>query len=357
MSSISTARLHKWHGILLMALFALAAFYLSTIPFLQNTLRLSPLIIGVILGMIYANTFRVAMPDSWVPGVQFTGKRILRLAIVFYAFRLTITDVVSVGLEALWLGMLVVSITVLLGISVGKWLGLDSETTLLTATGSAVCGAAAVLGADSVVQSQGGRVVIAVSTVVIFGTLSMFLYPILYRTGCLQSLDARQVGLYTGATLHEVAHVAGAGASMGVEQIAGVATITKMIRVILLAPFLLILSWYMQRKRKQQVQGTAAVTATPIRIPWFALWFLVMIGVNSLLMWGAGRYGVESSYRQVQWVIERIDTFALTMAMVALGTDASVAKFREAGFKPFLLALVLWVWLIVGGYGLVVWLT
>ena len=93
---------------------------------------------------------------------------------------------------------------------------MDKDLALLTATGSAICGAAAVLGAEPVVKCEAHKTAVAVSTVVIFGTLSMFIYPVMYRAGILD-LDPEQMGLYTGATLHEVAHVVGAGNAMGKE--------------------------------------------------------------------------------------------------------------------------------------------
>ena len=79
---------------------------------------------------------------------------------------------------------------------------------------SAICGAAAVLGAESVIRPQPYKTAVAVSTVVIFGTIAMFLYPVIYNTG-ISGLDAREMGVYTGSTLHEVAHVVGAGNAMG----------------------------------------------------------------------------------------------------------------------------------------------
>lgn len=103
---------------------------------------------------------------------------------------------------------------------------------MLTSTGSAICGAAAVLGAEPVVKSEPHKTAVAVSTVVIFGTLSMFIYPALYRAGILD-LTPEQMGLYTGSTLHEVAHVVGAGNAMG-KEISDTAIIVKMIRVMML---------------------------------------------------------------------------------------------------------------------------
>ena len=168
------------HGILLITLFSCAAFYIAEIPAIQS-LSLSPLIIGIILGMIYANSLRNRLPETWVPGIKFCTKRVLRAGIVLYGFRLTLNEVVNVGTAAIVVDSIIVAGTLLLGIWFGKLLKMDKDTTLMTATGSAICGAAAVLGAEPVVKCESHKTAIAVSTVVIFGTLAMFLYPIMYR--------------------------------------------------------------------------------------------------------------------------------------------------------------------------------
>lgn len=221
----------------------------------------------------------------------------------------------------------------------------------MTSTGSAICGAAAVLGAEPVVKCEGYKTAIAVSTVVIFGTLSMFLYPILYRAGVLDGLGDTGVAIYTGSTLHEVAHVAGAGNAMDPTDslgIAGTATITKMIRVMMLAPVLVIMSFALAGRRRKEGAAAAGQEKSRITIPWFAFGFIGVICLNSLLQHLCG----VASVREIplNGAIEYIDTFLLTMAMTALGTETSIDKFRQAGAKPFLLAGLLYVWLLVGGY-------
>ena len=222
------------HGILLIVLFSFSAFYIAEFQFIKN-LSLSPLIVGIILGMLYANSLRNRLPETWVPGIKFCSKQVLRAGIVLYGFRLTFQSVIAIGASAILIDVIIVTCTILLGILVGKLLNMDNDLALLTATGSAICGAAAVLGAEPVVKSEPHKTAVAVSTVVIFGTLSMFIYPILYRAGVFD-LTPEQMGLYTGSTLHEVAHVVGAGNAMG-KEISDSAIIVKMIRVMLLAGF------------------------------------------------------------------------------------------------------------------------
>lgn len=340
------------HGILLIALFSCAAFYLAdTQP--ARSLSFSPLILGILLGMLYANSLRNHLPETWVPGILFCSKQLLRAGIVLYGFRLTFQSVAAIGAPAIGIDAAVVAGTLLLGVLLGRALKMDRDLALLTSTGSAICGAAAVLGAEPVVKCEGYKTAIAVSTVVIFGTLSMFLYPLMFRMGLLGGLTDTGVAVYTGSTLHEVAHVAGAGNAMDPTDalgIAGTATITKMIRVMMLAPVLVVMGFVLGRRKS----SGACREKSKIAVPWFAFGFIGIICLNSLLQY---LFGVES-VREIplNGAIEYADTFLLTMAMTALGAETSIEKFKRAGAKPFLLAGLLYLWLLGGGYLLSRWI-
>lgn len=334
------------HGVLLITLFSCAAFYIGDTAIMKK-LSLSPLIIGVFLGMLYANSLRNRLPETWVPGIKYCTKQILRAGIVLYGFRLTFTEVAEVGTPAVMVDAIIVAGTIFLGVWLGKLLKMDRDTALMTSTGSAICGAAAVLGAEPVVKCEGHKTAIAVSTVVIFGTLSMFLYPVMFRLGLLDGLSNTGVAIYTGSTLHEVAHVAGAGNAMDPTDalgIAGKATITKMIRVMMLAPALVIMSFALAKRSSKGKKGDKS----KITIPWFAFGFIGVICLNSLLQYLLGVESVKEI--PLNGTIEYVDTFMLTMAMTALGADTSIEKFKQVGAKPFVLAGLLYIWLLAGGY-------
>ena len=335
---LTAKRSSMLHGILLIGLFACAAFYIGGADFFKE-ISFSPMIIGIILGMLYANSLRNNLPETWVPGIQFCSKKLLRLGIILYGFRLTFQDVMNIGLAGIVIDVIVVTVTILGGVWLGRLLKMDREIALLTSVGSGICGAAAVLGAESVIQTKPYKTAVAVATVVIFGTLSMFIYPIMYRAGIL-GLTPQEMGVYAGSTLHEVAHAVGAGNAMG-EAVAPIAIIVKMIRVMLLVPVLLLLAWWTAASVRRQGAG-ATGAKTKVAVPWFAFMFLAVIAFNSFDLLPANAIAF----------IEYVDTFLLTMAMVALGAETSIDKFKKAGAKPFILAALLYVWLVVGGWAL-----
>lgn len=332
------------HGVLLIGLFACAAFYIGSAKVFTD-LSLSPMIIGIVLGMLYANSLRNHLPATWVPGIQFCSKRILRIGIIFYGFRLTFQDIAEVGLAGIVIDAIVVTVTIIGGYIIGtRLLRMDRDIAMLTSVGSGICGAAAVLGAEATMRTKPYKTAVAVATVVIFGTLSMFLYPIMYRTGAL-GLEPAEMGIYGGSTLHEVAHAVGAGNALG-EEIAKTTVIVKMIRVMMLVPVLLLLGIWVARRPAPDAEGGKGRVA----IPWFAFGFLAVIALNSLSVYLntlSTPCGIPAS---VVDIINYADTFMLTMAMVALGAETSVDKFKKAGAKPFVLAFIIYLWLLGGGY-------
>lgn len=322
---------NKIYGISLVAFIALIALLLSKIPAI-HALAISPLIIGIVLGIVFANSFRKLMPVTWNPGILFSAKTLLRIAIVFYGFRITFQQISSVGLEGLSLSVIMLSTTMILGVVVGiKLLKLDRDTSILIASGSAVCGAAAVLATEDVLKSEPHKTAIAISTVVLFGTISLFLFPILFKSGILQ-MDYTQYGLYVGSSVHEVAQVVAAGNAISPVS-SDTAIIVKMTRVMLIAPMLLVLGLFLSRLSTTKSKNKLVV-------PWFAVLFIVVAGFNSLDL---------LPLPLVSW-INIVDTFLLTMAMTALGMDTQMSKFKQAGLKPLLLAVILFVWLVFTGY-------
>lgn len=331
---LSEKRSSMLHGVLLITLFSCAAFYIGDMAFVKS-LSFSPMIVGIILGMLYANSLRNNLPETWVPGIQFCSKRILRIGIILYGFRLTFQNVVEVGIPAICIDAIIVAVTICGGVMIGRLMKMDRGIALLTSVGSGICGAAAILGTESAIKVKPYKTAVAVSTVVIFGTIAMFLYPILYRNGIID-LTPQEMGIFTGSTVHEVAHVVGAGNAMG-KEVSDPAIIVKMIRVMMLVPVLLIISYSVMRAA---IKSGDASGRGKISMPWFAIMFLVVIGFNSLDLLPAGLVDFINTF----------DTFLLTMAMTALGAETSIDKFRKAGAKPFILAFILFVWLMGGGY-------
>ncbi|HNQ92495.1 MAG TPA: putative sulfate exporter family transporter, partial [Alphaproteobacteria bacterium] len=191
---------------------------------------------------------------------------------------------------------------------------------------------------ESVIKAPPHKSMVAVATVVLFGTIAMFLYPALYRAGMVP-VDAHDMGVFIGASVHEVAHVVAAGNAVGPDA-SNTAVIIKMIRVLFLAPFLIAIGAWIAMSATDNKSEDGEKPKHKILIPWFAVMFIAVAGFNSFHLLP----------EQAVSTINTLDTFALTMAMSALGLETHMGKFKGMGLKPVYLAAILSLWLIFGGF-------
>ena len=298
----------------------------------------SALTLALLFGLLAGNLLPLAWSERLAGGIGFSKKNLLQWGIVLYGLRITFQQISAVGWQALLINLLVLSSTFLLAYWLGtRLLRIDAHTAMLIGAGSAICGSSAILATESVLKADAAKVAVAVSTVVIFGTCAMLLYPLLFEINQhrLWFADAHSFGMFTGSTMHDVGQVVAAGLQMD-GAAADAAVITKMLRVMLLAPFLLILSLWTSRR---QNQATASATAGAITIPWFALLFIGVATLNSLIQ------------LPPVWIATtlQLDNFLLAMATAALGLATRLTAVRQAGLKPLLLAALLFAYLMLGG--------
>jgi uncharacterized integral membrane protein (TIGR00698 family) len=335
----------KRAGIALTGALALASMLLGRIPLIQRS-GLSALTLAIILGMLVGNLVLGAGESRFTAGITFGKQALLRFGIVLYGLRLTFQEIAHVGIAGLVIDTLMLSCTFLLAWWAGtRWFHLDRTTAILIGAGSAICGAAAVMATDPVVRGRADQVAVAVSTVVVFGTSAIFLYPYLYHLNLehhLVAMNAGSYGIFAGSTIHEVAQVVAAGRAVS-DSAADTAVITKMVRVMMLAPFLLMLSAYLERSKRSEPMRAPAGAGAPARskltIPWFALWFVAVAALHSAVHLPAEGVAVAVN----------IDTAILAMAMAALGLTTHRSAIGKAGLRPIALGAVLFAWLIVGG--------
>jgi uncharacterized integral membrane protein (TIGR00698 family) len=329
-------------GIALSAALAALAMVLGGIGWLQSH-GMSALTVAIMLGIVVANTVYPRLAGTCGPGVNFSKQTLLRAGVILYGLRLTLQDIGHVGIAGVLIDAVVLTSTFALAYTLGTRLfGLDRTTTILIGAGSAVCGAAAVMATEPIVRAKAEQVTVAVSCVVVFGTLAIFLYPVLYALNAhwqLIPVGPRAFGIYAGSTIHEVAQVFAAGRSVSIAT-ADTAVVTKMVRVMMLAPLLIALSAWSARGAGQAAQNpSAAALGAKLRIPWFAFGFIGMVLFNSM--------GLLP--HDVRMALVDVDTYILAMAMAALGLTTHVSAIRAAGVKPLLLGGLLFVWLILGG--------
>jgi uncharacterized integral membrane protein (TIGR00698 family) len=299
-----------WPGVFLAALISAAAFGLHELP---GITALSPLILSILLGIAFHNL--VGTPARAQDGVGFALKRILRFAIILLGLQLTAVQIADVGTTGLAVIALTLVATCLFTTWFGQLLGVERKLAQLIAAGTSICGASAVIATNTVTDAHDEDVAYAVACVTVFGSMAMFAYPLL--PGLLH-LDPRAYGLWSGASIHEIAQVIAAAFQDG-RQAGEFGTIAKLSRVALLAPVVITLGLNASRR------GPRTQVRAPI--PWFVLGFIVLVALNSVIVIPA----------DARTVIVGVTTFLLSMALAAMGLSTDIAKLRAKGLRPLAL--------------------
>ncbi len=277
---------------------------------------LSPMLVSVFAGIAIRLSLRPG--SSFTPGLRFAARPVLRLGIILLGLQVTLSAIIGIGVAPFLVAALTLSGTYVAIVALGRTMGVPQPLTRLIAAGTSVCGASAIVAANSVAQADEEDVGYAVACVTLFGTIAMIAFPLL--AGPL-GLSSAAFGVWTGAGIHEVAQVTAAAFQLGAD--AGqVGTLTKLIRVILLAPLVITIA---SLARSGDASGTAARTP----FPWFVIWFLVMIGLNST--------GIVPDQLRQQASIG--STLCMATGLAAMGLAMDLRQLRNRGLRPLLLGL------------------
>ena len=278
---------------------------------------LNPVVVALLVGM--GLRLVIGMPASVKPGAAYAVRPVLRASIVLLGLQVTVAQLLSIGGGALALAFAAVALTVPFTMWLGRALGVDAALAQLIGTGTGICGASAVVAANQVSRGTQEDVAYALAVITLCGTASMLLYPALAP---LLGLDARAYGLWAGSSIHEVVQAVGAAAAGGPLS-TEVGTITKLARVVMLAPAVLALGMWVQRGTRNEGSSVKAP------MPWFAFGFLAMVGVASTGV--LPKAGIDFSRLLVPLM--------MSAAVAALGLSTDLKALHARGIRPLLLGV------------------
>ncbi|WP_052158734.1 YeiH family protein [Halobacillus sp. BBL2006] len=301
------------------AVLAWAGFILASLPYIN---KIGPLAVAILLAVFYRHFF--GYPEPIRNGIQFSAKKLLRLAIILFGLKLNIGVILQEGAPLLLRDFLVICFSIGLMILLARLFKADDSLSVLLGIGTGVCGASAIAAVSPILKAKEEDTAISAGIISIVGTLFAVGYTIIRP---LLPFDAEAYGMWVGLSLHEVAHVALAGAPAGEDGL-GMALLGKLGRVFLLVPLSLLLIWVMKRKGKQE-------EGNQITFPWFLIGFILMSLFGSYI---EGRFFVISD--EMMNGISTMTSFLLTMAMVGLGLSVSVKDVRQKALKPMLLLMI-----------------
>ncbi|WP_354472136.1 YeiH family protein [Lysinibacillus parviboronicapiens] len=318
-------------GVLLTFGMALIAKYISTFPFFSI---LGQLVIAIIIGMAWKATFNVA--ESWQPGIAFSSKKLLRFGIILLGMRLNLADIYHAGASVFVIAFIDLLFALMVVYGLTKIFHVEKKLGILTACGTAICGAAAVVAIAPQIKANEKETAVGAAIVALLGTVFTLVYTMLYS---LFGLSPTQYGIFAGGTLHEIAHVIAAAAAGGNEAV-DIAVIVKLTRVALLVPVAIIIGIWYQRSENGQEKKAFSLSI----IPWFILGFLAMSALNSL---GIVPPAIAQSIVNCAYIL-------IAMAMAGLGLNVEIKTFKQLGLKAFIAGLIGSVCLSVLGYVLVI---
>jgi uncharacterized integral membrane protein (TIGR00698 family) len=325
-------------GLVVSAMLASIAFLLADQPLFKDTLHLSALLLVILVGMALRTI--MAIPDWAAPGVRFAQRPVLRWAVAGLGFRLSLGEILRIGGPALAVVITSTFAALWLGWFVGRRLGLTDKLATLLAVGGGICGASAVVAADSVVQADKRDSALALGIITLLGTIGIVAYPWIGRAAGMGNF---LYGVWDGASLHEMAQVVAAASGFSKESTA-IATVVKLVRITLLAPVVFFLAWRMQAAERAGRSTAHAGTPQVSAVPWFLVMFVVFAALNS------------TGWLPKEWVqlIQRGDLWLLCVGMAGVGLQTSFHDLGRAGWTPIAAGAAQWLLLAGISYGLAV---
>ncbi|HIW33099.1 MAG TPA: putative sulfate exporter family transporter [Candidatus Paenibacillus intestinavium] len=307
----------KLYGILLPTSLAIVAYACTYLPGLS---LVGPLPIAIILAVLFRNFIYNAA--KWEDGIDFSSKIILRIAIVLYGVRLNIILLLQDGLSLIGAAAIVIACTFMIVLLLAKCLKVEQSIALLLATGTAICGAAAIGAVSPIIKSNKNEIALSAALIAIVGTLFALGAPLVQHW---IPLSPEQYGTWVGYSTHEIAHAALAGDYFGNESLTS-AFMAKLSRVFLLFPVTIIFTWWMNRKH----DGATAKAS----FPYFIIGFIVVSLITSV------GFHVGFMNEAIQTNISSVATFLLALSMAALGLSIDLRSIKRTATKPLILLVI-----------------
>ncbi|MGO1119789.1 YeiH family protein [Rhodovibrionaceae bacterium A322] len=300
-------------GVLVAAVVGMAA------TFISDSYGGPVMLLTLLLGMAFVF---LSQEGTCPPGIEFASKKILRLGVALLGARITLDQILELGPAPIIIVIAAVVLTILFGGFVARRLGFSRQFGTLTGGSVAICGASAALAISSVLpkhQNHERDTIFTVISVTTLSTVAMVLYPMLSKV---LGFDDTEAGLMLGGTIHDVAQVVGAGYLIS-DTAGDVSTVTKLFRVALLVPAVLIIAVIFNR-------GGGDSGKAKLPIPGFLFGFIALVTINSL-GWIP---------QDVLTILVDLSRWCLVTAIAALGMKTSIKALADVGGKAVALIVI-----------------
>ncbi|WP_165020318.1 MULTISPECIES: YeiH family protein [unclassified Dysgonomonas] len=244
-------------------------------------------------------------------------KYLLQASVVCMGFAMSVSEVIHTGKTGFLITIISVITVIILGVVVGKLLKVEKNTTLLIASGTAICGGSAIAAVAPVLNAKNNEISFSLAVIFVLNAVALFVFPIV---GHYLSMDQTAFGYWAAIAIHDTSSVVGACAAYG-ETALQVGTTVKLTRTLWIIPLALCLAFY----NKQ--------STSKISIPWFILLFVAAIFIGSYLP------GMEDTNAHLSWLGKK----GMTVSLFFIGTSIKIEEVKKVGLRAFLLGIILWI--------------
>ena len=259
------------------------------------------------------------------------SKKLLQYSVVGLGFGMNLHASLASGKEGMMFTIISVVGTMVMGMLIGrKLLKMNRDTSYLISSGTAICGGSAIAAVGPVIKAKDSDMSVALATIFVLNAIALFVFPVL---GQWLGLTQQEFGTWAAIAIHDTSSVVGAGAAYG-EEALQVATTIKLTRALWIIPLALVTSFIFKSEGKK------------VSIPWFILWFIVAILINTYLL---------DAVPQVGKAISGLARKGLIITMFFIGASLSTNVLKAVGVKPLVQGVLLWLVISIGSLAYIMW--
>lgn len=310
-------------GLLLCLIIAVPAWFLGhALPVIGGP------VFAILIGMVL--TLLLTKKDTFMPGINYTSKKILQAAVVFLGFGMNLTEILAKGKQSLPIIVSTIATSLIIAFILYKALKLRTNNAILVGVGSSICGGSAIAATAPVIDASDEEVAQSISVIFLFNVLAAIIFPTL---GAMLGLSNEGFGLFAGTAINDTSSVTAAATAW--DGIHGshtleAAAIVKMTRTLAIIPITLALAIYRGRKEKQTEGSSFSLKQC---FPFFVLFFVLASVVTT----------VFQLPDTVTAPINELSKFLIVMAMAAIGLNTNIIKLVKTGGKPIFTGFCCWV--------------
>jgi uncharacterized integral membrane protein (TIGR00698 family) len=268
--------------------------------------------VALLLGLVFAQFIGH-------PFVQLNHKStslLLKVSVIGLGFGMNVNEAMKAGKDGLLLTVASISLTIILGIILGKLFRIEKKISMLVSSGTAICGGSAIAAVGPVVGASDKEMSVSLGTIFLLNSLALVIFP---PIGHFFGLTQHQFGLWSAIAIHDTSSVVGAASTYG-EEALHTATTVKLARALWIIPLTFAMAFFFKADRKK------------VKLPWFIGLYIVAMLLNSYVP-------LVMQFSKPLFAVSKI---GLSVTLFLIGAGLSMNEIKAVGWRPLALGICLW---------------